>query len=402
MRVKSAIAATAALALLSVAAPAAAATPYRPATPVARTSAAGPSAAGASTAASDHEATRQAVRDLLRTGTPGALAYVRDADGPWFTSSGTAERGTLRAPAVGDRFRVGSITKIFTATAVVQLAAQGRLRLDDTVEKWLPGLVTGNGNDGRRITVRQLLNHTSGLFDYTEDADLARTHLHGEGFLRNRFDRFTPQQVIKIALAHPPYHSPGQGWHYSNTNYALAGLIIEKASGRSYADQIRRTIINPLRLTSTTVPGTATGLPAPNLHGYSKLGETAPSARIYDVTEMSPTIPGAGGQIISTAPDLARFIAHLMNGTLVPQSYLKQMRTTVPLIPHLSYGLGLFERKLPCGRTIWGHGGQTQGYLSYTAATADGSHAATVALNSDWADPSQLDGVLDKEFCPGG
>lgn len=181
-----------------------------------------------------------------------------------------------------------------------------------------------------------------------------------------------PQQLIATALARHPYHAPGKGWNYSNTNYALAGLVIEKASGRTYAQQLRRTVIEPLGLRRTTVPGTTVEVPAPRLRDSSKLGENDSSARVHDVTGMSPTGPNAAGEIISTAPDLTRFPSALMSGRLVPDPWLRQMRTTVPLNGHLSYGLGLLARKLPCGKTVWGHGGQIQGYLPYAAATGDG------------------------------
>ncbi|MFF8911113.1 serine hydrolase domain-containing protein [Streptomyces olivaceoviridis] len=391
MRLVSALAAASVVTVLTTAAPALATAP--PTAPGTRTAAVAP--------AQGHEATGREVRALLSTGTPGALAVAEDSRGTWYASAGTAERGASVTPLPDHRFRAGSITKMFTATALVQLAAQGRLRLDDTVDQWLPGLVRGNGNDGRNITLRQLLNHTSGLYDYTSDPEFVRSYLTGENFLRHRFDRFTPQQLIATALAHHPYHAPGKGWNYSNTNYALAGLVIEKASGRTYAQQLRRTIIEPLGLRQTTVPGTSVEVPAPRLRGYSKLGENDSSARVHDVTRMSPTVPNAAGEIISTAPDLNRFLSALMSGRLVPEPWLRQMRTTVPLNDQLSYGLGLLARKLPCGKTVWGHGGQIQGYLSYAAATGDGTHRAAVAVNSDWPDPARLDKVLDAEFCQG-
>ncbi|MFF7369366.1 serine hydrolase domain-containing protein [Streptomyces tricolor] len=389
MRLVPALAAACATAVLTTAAPAFAAVP--PIDPGTRTVAVA--------VRPGREATRQELDELLSTGTPGALAVAEDSQGASYATAGTAVRGASVAPMPEHRFRVGSVTKMFTATALVQLAAQGRLHLDDSVDRWLPGLVRGNGNDGRNITLRQLLNHTSGLYDYTSDPEFLRSHLTGENFLQHRFDRFTPQQLIAIALTHRPHNAPGKGWHYSNTNYALAGLVIEKASGRSYAQQLRRTILEPLGLSHTTVPHTSVEVPTPHLHGYSKLGENGSSAPVYDVTRMSPTVPNAAGEMISTAPDLNRFLGALMSGRLVPEPWLRQMRTAVPLSDELSYGLGLLARKLPCGKTVWGHGGQIQGYLSYAAATADGAHRATVVVNSDWPDASRLDRVLDVEFC---
>ncbi len=170
----------------------------------------------------------------------------------------TAPYDTYRStgPGIGrqDRFRAGSITKTFVATVVLQLAQEQRLQLSDTVERHLAGLVHGHGNDGRRITLRALLTHTSGLYDYTADTDAHPV---------------TATAAVRAAIAHRPTNTTG-GFAYSNTNYVLLGLVVQHVTGHSYATEIRRRIINPLHLTGTSLPGARTALPAPHGRGYSR------------------------------------------------------------------------------------------------------------------------------------
>ncbi|XVV32819.1 serine hydrolase domain-containing protein (plasmid) [Streptomyces sp. CA-100214] len=149
-------------------------------------------ARGPAAPAAGHEATRQAIEAAVRAGVPGVAAEARDADGVWRTGVGVGDLRTGKARGAADRFRVGSITNTFVATVLLQMTAEGKLSLDDTVERHLPGVVTGNGNDGRTVTVRQLLNHTSGLFDYLSEPSYYQKYVLGDGFLRHRYDTLTP------------------------------------------------------------------------------------------------------------------------------------------------------------------------------------------------------------------
>ncbi|MQA86068.1 MAG: serine hydrolase [Streptosporangiales bacterium] len=346
---------------------------------------------------------RELDRAVADDGAPGILAGVRDGHGAWFGSAGVAdlESGRKRRPV--DRFRVGSTTKTFTATVVLQLAAEKRLSLDDSVEKWLPGLVQGNGHDGGKITIRQLLNHTSGIFNYTADPELS-SRLAGESFLEHRFDTYTPEQLVEIAVANPPAFAPGASWGYSNTNYILAGMIIEKVTGRSYAAEVNRRIIRPLGLIHTYLPGDDPTVRRPRGRGYSKLFLTDPDAKIHDVTKMSPTWGWAAGEMISTAGDLNRFFAALMGGRLLPPAQGREMFTGVPtkdFIPDSTYGLGVLSQRLPCGVTVWGHGGTIHGSLSWTSGTRHGGHLLTVNINGDWVDQVGISTrAATAEFCP--
>ncbi|MCC3654095.1 beta-lactamase family protein [Streptomyces sp. S07_1.15] len=344
-----------------------------------------------------HEATQKALDAQVELGLPGVLFQAADRHGVWNGSSGVADLETERPRLPKDRFRVGSITKTFVATVLLQLESERRIDLDDTVEEWLPGVVRGNGNDGRKITVRQLLNHTSGLFDYTSDAAFAE-NLFGPGFLEHRYDTWTPEQLVRVGTAHEPDFAPGTDWNYSNTNYILAGMVIERVTGAEYAEEIERRILRPLRLRATTVPGTDPDMPRPHGRAYSPLGGD-PVEKIHDVTELNPSVAGAAGEMISTTGDLNRFYRALVRGKLLPDRQLKAMLTTVETgeegIEH--YGLGIYPQTLSCDVTIWGHSGGIRGSGSGAGVTRTGDHAAAFNVNGDWTGDGRA--VVEAEFC---
>ncbi|MEU7582470.1 serine hydrolase domain-containing protein [Streptomyces sp. NPDC041068] len=373
----------------------------RAATAVATTVAAGAFAAPALAATPGdgdrHRATLRAMEAAVNEDAPGVTAQATDRHGPWNAAAGIGDldRGTPRGEH--DRYRVGSITKTFVATVLLQLEAEGRLDLDDTVGKWLPGVVEGNGHDGDRITLRQLLNHTSGIFDVTSDGDF-RQMVFTEDFLKHRYDTWTSEQLVAVAMRHKPDFAPGTAWKYSNTNYVLAGMIIEKATGTPYARQIRQRVIKPLGLRATSVPGTDPAMPKPSSRAYTKLSD-APDAKNHDVTELNPSVAGAAGEMISNSADLNRFYTALLRGRLLPKKQLAEMMTTVPKgddQPGRRYGLGLEPFATSCSTVAWGHGGGIHGSSSGAASTADGTHALAVNFNG----PSEsVPAVFDAEFC---
>ncbi|MDG5803179.1 serine hydrolase [Streptomyces ossamyceticus] len=280
-----------------------------------------------------------------------------------------------------DRFRAGSITKTFIATVVLQLAAEHRLSLSDSVEDHLPGLVRGEGEgggrgeDGRRITLRALLTHTSGLADFTA--------------VTGGTTPVTPRQAVRLALALPPA-VPGR-FFYSNTNYVLLGLVIEQVTGNSYATEAERRVITPLRLTGTSFPGARSSLPEPHGRAYSADGS--------DVTDLDPRAAGAAGELVTTLPDLNRFYGALLGGDLLPPRQLREMLDTSAA--HGAYGMGLYPVRLPCGTTVWGHNGRISGSYVRTAATVDGRHVLTYRVNTDAPeDPGVEPALLAAEFCP--
>ncbi|MFC9588503.1 serine hydrolase domain-containing protein [Streptomyces sp. NPDC056944] len=347
-------------------------------------------AASPAPAKPDHTATQQALDAAVADGVPGAVAQARDGRDRW--------TGTAGARGGDDRYRVGSITKTFTATVLLQLQAEGRIDLDDPVEKWLPGVVRGNGHDGRKITVRQLLNHTSGIYSYTEDPAF-QAKVFGPGFLEHRYDTWTPKQLVAVAMAHEPDFTPGASWNYSNTNFVLAGMVIEKVTGRSYGKAVENRIIKPLKLRATTVPGTRSAMPEPSSPAYSKLSQDV-NAPVHDVSTLNPSIAGAAGEMISDSRDLQTFYRALLQGRILPKSALKEMTTTVqisPEYPNVGYGLGLMKQKLSCGEEIWGHGGGIHGSSSLAQVTRDGEHSLAGNFNADWAGDSQK--VIEAEFC---
>ncbi|WP_251982550.1 serine hydrolase domain-containing protein [Streptomyces violaceusniger] len=345
-------------------------------------------------------AVRTAVRRLAAQGdAPGAGVLIRrKGGGTRFIAAGVADVRTGRRIHRSDHFRAGSLTKTVMAAVTLRLAAQKRLGLDDTVEKHLPGLVRGHGNDGRNITIRQLLNHTSGLFDYTEDPALARQ-------LSAAADRTrTPASLVRTALTHRPYFAPGSKWRYSNTNYVLLGMVVQRATGHSYAAEARREELDPLRLHGTSFPGTRTTLPAPHGRAYTRDGgardsEARSDGARRDVTDLNPSFAGAAGELVSTLDDLSRLLSGLLRGTVVPPAELRQMRNTSA--SDGQYGMGLFPVRLPCGVTLWGHNGEINGSYALAVATPDGRHTLAYRLNSTAG--SGLTGetsLLEAEFCP--
>ncbi|WP_042433321.1 serine hydrolase domain-containing protein [Streptacidiphilus anmyonensis] len=323
---------------------------------------------------------------------PGALAAVRDQAG--HTRTYAAGIGDLASSAKVPRngqVRIGSVTKTFTAVVVLQLVGEGKIRLDDPVETYLPGLLRGQGIDGRHITVRQLLQHTSGLPDYEDDVT--------DDILQRRY--LSPRDTLDIALRHEAVFAPGTSWGYSNTNYLVAGMIVEKVTGRPLAEEVDKRIIKKIGLRGTYLPDPAeTTLRGPHPHGYHKDG---PDGALRDVTEIDPSAAWAAGAMVSTSSDLTRFFSELMKeGHLLSGPELKQMRTTVPTgVPGYDYGLGIMRTQLSCHKTVWWHNGSIPGYGTWSAATDDG-RAASVTMTVDptsMADLQPAEDAVDAALC---
>lgn len=347
---------------------------------------------------SDRPATQAALEDLVSTGTPGAIVRVDSGRRHWNGTAGVADLNRPAKRSSAEHFRIGSVTKAFTAVTLLRLEAQGYLSLDDSVAKWLPGVLDHNGYDGNNITIRQLLNHTSGVFDVLGDDDF-RSRYTGRAFFDHRYDSWTPRRLVEIATSHRPLFEPGEGWSYSNTNYTLAGMIIEAATGHSYDDVVDTQILRPLRLGETVVPGDSATLPRPHARAYSYLFVDGPESKIYDVTEVNPSMAWAGGGMISTTRDLNVFFRQLMAGRLLPPRQQRELLTTVETgHGQQQYGLGVWTYDLPCG-TFWGGDGDLFGSVTYTVSTADGSHLLTLNTNDNWNDDERAEEVLTTELC---
>ncbi|MFF1381556.1 serine hydrolase domain-containing protein [Streptomyces sp. NPDC058308] len=362
-------------------------------------------ATGTATAAEapgGHGATQRALDALERSGIPGVAAEVNGPQGKWFGSAGYADTATGRKRTAADHLRAGSNTKSLVSVVLLQLEAEKKLSLDDSVERWLPGVLQGNGYDGTKVTVRQLLNHTSGVHDMVSTPEW-REHMNGPGFLAHRYDAWTPRRIVDLALTYKPDFEPGTSWNYSNTNFVLAGMIIEKVTGNTYAHEAERRIIKRLKLRETTFPGTDPKMPAPHAIGYSKLYAANPGPEIYDATEYNPAWSGATGEVISTTGDLNRYYSALLKGQLLPPAQQKELLDTVETGTTFAYGAGLIVRTLSCGVRVYGHDGIVWGSLTSTATTADGKHSLTFHLNGDWLEDGKLyDDVFEAEFCGKG
>ncbi|WP_344961621.1 serine hydrolase domain-containing protein [Streptomyces thioluteus] len=307
---------------------------------------------------------------------PGALASVSDGKGNFRTyTAGVGDRDTHAKMPRDGQVRIGSVTKTFTAVVVLQLVGEGKISLDEPVDEYLPGLVRGKGIDGGRITVRQLLQHTSGLPDFEDDVT-------GD-ILEGRY--LSPRDALDIALKHEAVFKPGEKWSYSNTNYLVAGLIVERVTGRPLAQQIDKRVIQKTGLRHTYFPAPGeTAIRERHPQGYRPEPMGAPSR---NVTEIDPSAAWAAGAMVSTNSDLNRFFSALLKGDgnpLLKKAQRKQMRTTVPMKKgnsRYTMGLGIMRVQQSDKCAFWGHSGGIPGYGTWAAATDDGRAAsATMTL----------------------
>ncbi|MFG2735786.1 serine hydrolase domain-containing protein [Streptomyces harbinensis] len=328
---------------------------------------------------------------LLDLGAPGVLATVVTPDEESTVRSGYGDVAEETPMPWDAAFRAGSFTKPFVATVLLQLAGEGALDLEDSVADWLPGLVEGEGIDGSAITVRQLLQHTSGLPEYLLGLPEMFTE---EGFGPAQDAEYTPEELIALAVAQPPAFAPGEGWQYSNTNYVLAGMIIEQVTGNGWHQEVRERIVEPLGLSGTSVPtGGEKGLPEPHARGYARFvvdmtDETPVFGDPLDVTELNPDVPGAAGAIVTTTEDATTFLRALLGGELLGEAELALMKETVPAPeleaswPAAEYGLGLMRLPLECG-DVWAHQGDIQGFMTRDGVTEDGTRSVAVSVNTN-------------------
>lgn len=322
------------------------------------------------------EALRQALSGLPDSSATGAQVRVSGLDGRWLGTSGVADIQTGAPVRADARFRIGSMTKTFTATVVLQLAAERRVDLDRPVQEYLPRLLPAGVY--APITVRQLLNHTHGL------PGVPLPQKDPQWFFENRFRRYSPRELVSLAVPLGPRFPPGQAQEYGNIGYIVAGLLIEQVTGRPYAEAVRDRILRPLRLGDTFVPGNDVAIPGPHTHGYEAVeadGEACPTGTVtsgqlclVDVTEASQSIPWAAGEMISTTADLDRFLVALFQGRLLPRPQLEEL-FTVPDLPstdggRATYSAGLTRIEIN-GHTLWGKSGDRHGYNNGMGATRD-------------------------------
>lgn len=339
--------------------------------------------AGTGTAGAAQADPRQAALDAaVQAGNIGVVAIAADPAGRWRGRAGVGDVVTGAVPDTAGRFRIGSVSKTFTATLVLKLAAKGRLALDDPIAKYLPGLLPYP----EPITVRQLLQHTSGL---PRDLAPQYTWTTLPELDTERFEHFGEVEAIHDSTVQPLLFPPGTSWSYSNTGYNVLALLVEKLTGRRFEQVLADWITGPLHLADTFLPRDFPLVPHPAMHGYEQL-YPAPHA-LTDVTLYNLSRYFGAGNVISSATDLNRFFHALLGGELLPAGLLAQMKTTVPWPGQgglLSYGLGLMRVSLsgvcgPGAPDIWGHAGDVPGYNTWSMSDETGTRRITVGSSPD-------------------
>ncbi|MFE1195692.1 serine hydrolase domain-containing protein [Streptomyces olivaceoviridis] len=331
-------------------------------------------------------------KQAMANGAPGALTRIDSGASSYRIAVGKADTAADTAMDADRRFRVGSVSKTFTTVVLLQLVAEGRVDLDAPANDYLPKPLPDD-----RITVRDLLSHRSGLWDYTND--MFYHTVPGFEAVRNKV--FTFQELIDLSTAHQPTNQPGAAYSYSNTNFVVLGQLIEHVTGVPMATQYEQRIFQPLGLKNTSYVHPQTTITGSYARGYVRDDDT--TLPLVDSTEQTVSWAQSAGAVISNSADLNRFFASIVSGKLVPQPQLREMMSMVPVNADgtQSYGLGLRGRKLSCGVTVYGHTGTVQGYYTYAFTTADGKRSMTSMANTsnNGTVNTVLAGTLEAAFC---
>lgn len=333
---------------------------------------------------------RAVLEAAVDQGAPGAMARIDERGTVRRVAVGVADRRSGRVLSDRDRFRIGSVTKVFSAVVLTQLADEGRLDLDDPVDRHLPGLLPD-----RTVTVRQVLGHRSGLYDYADDLFTESV----PGFEAVRTKVFGYRELVERALRHPPVNRPGTAYSYANTNFVIAGMLVEKLTGHPVGAEFRRRVFRPLGLRDTFYVHPGTAIPGRHARGY--LTPDRAGAPLVDATEQTVSWAQSAGAIISSTRDVDTFLSALLRGRLTSAAGLREMRHTLRVNDTQGYGLGLRRRDLSCGIAVYGHTGAVQGYYTYAFATGDGRRSLTALANTS-NNGRVLDtmlGVLESAFC---
>jgi D-alanyl-D-alanine carboxypeptidase len=331
-----------------------------------------------------------AVKKLM---VPGAMVVLRTPQGRFTAAVGTTELGVQRPPAGDTHFRIASNTKTMTAALIVLLGQDGKLKFTDPVSTYVPGVP-----NGENITVAELLKMRSGLYGYTADPELAAAMDADHGRV------WTPQEVLDIAFRHPPQFAPDASYEYSNTNYALLGLVAEKAGGRPLAQQFQDRLFGPVGLTQTSLPAADdASIPTPYSHGYMYGGsyyaladepyppeiQSAAQARTLqpiDYTNQNSSYATAAGGAISTADDLASWMKALVSGNVFNADYHQRWLTSLqaenPDEPDgQKYGYGISYQRFGPNAAMYYHGGELPGFNSFMGYDPDNDVALVIWTN---------------------
>ena len=316
---------------------------------------------------------------MAETATPGALVSVRyPGRGVWRHAAGISdiERGT--PVTLDDHVRIASNTKTFVATVILQLAEEGALTLDDSLETYLPGIPNGS-----TITLRQILGMRAGIFDYINDPLIAETYVEDPVL------EFSPEDALDIIRAGTPVFAPDERVEYSNSNYILLGMIAEQLTGRTIGEEVQDRILAPLGMTHTTFPVGTPEMPQPVMRGY--LGEE-PGDLLRDVTQSNPDVPWAAGAMISTLSDLETWTEALGTGTLLAPETQAARLAFQPVQEgpvSLGYGLGILDLN-----GFVGHNGGILGYSSWAMYEPESGTTIVVVTNR----AGTLGGTADQIF----
>lgn len=312
---------------------------------------------------------------IVDAGYPAAIASVTERGGSSLqVAAGKGNLDTGVAPPTDGEIRIASNTKMFTSTVVLQLVEEGLVALDAPIDTYLPGLVTGTGIDGSAITVRHLLQHTAGLPEY---ADKIAADAFGA---QNTY--IGPRDMLDIALAEPAVFAAGSSYEYSNTNYLVLGLLIERTTARALSEQIDERIVQPLGLRHTYLPNPGEReLRSDHADGYH--ADYPGELRV--ISDLDPSFAWAAGAMVSTPNELNVFMSALLGGELLDENSFAQMQDGVAagdeIYPEAEYGLGLQSYPLSCGGIAWGHGGDIPGTQTRNAVGPDGT-AVTIAVTA--------------------
>lgn len=327
---------------------------------------------------------------IVDSGVAGMIATLT-ADGHTTTlTSGVSNLDTAQPFPPNVQVRIGSITKSFTAAILMQLVGEGKLNLDDPIDTYLPGMVSGDGVDGRNITVRQILQHRSGLPEFAGDP---RTD---ELIAAAQHRTVSPDEALSVALEKPAQFPPGTEYKYTNTNYLIAGIVIERITGNSYSDELNQRIFTPLNLEDTYLPMSGElDIRGPHPTGYEKDNDGV----VTDVSQIEPSVPWAAGAIVSTGTDLNTFFLRLLDGTVVEPAELAQMQQFLPTGDgQPGYGIGIDATDLSCGARLIGHTGSIPGYHTISGATHEG-RAATITFTQAPDTQPDILGLLSHAIC---
>jgi D-alanyl-D-alanine carboxypeptidase len=336
-----------------------------------------PSGVGAVPGGRTGDAAVQRLLDRM-VGTPGgpvgAIVTLYRGGRTTVLRAGRADAARPGAPGFGDQMRIASISKAFTGAVVLHLVQVGRLGLDDTIGRRLPGVVP---HAWSMVTVREMLNHTSGLPDYTQsDGFRMQAMTNPRGYV-------SPMRIIGWVRNKSLRFTPGSRYEYSNTDNIVVGLIAQRVTGRSFGQLLSTIVFRPAGLRQTTFPTRRISLPMPFMHGY----DVEPGKPPQDVTRfLSPSGAWASGAIVSTPADLGAFIRADLGGRFFGNAQRREQLRFVagsssPAGPgRNSAGLAIFRYQTRCG-TVYGHTGNFPGYVQWAAATADGRRSVTTSLN---------------------